>query len=296
MIRQVARPWFTVAILTCLFACPSNAQQPDRQRLLDQLDKDGCVTLDQVKVCKYDYTSDGNRVEAVSFQPRGAARMPGILLIPGYQGRARDYIYLGRILASQGFASLAVTQPGWGNSEGKPDYVGPRTLKALTAGYEKFKREPYVDPNKMGILGYSRGGMAASLLAVKLKDVRAAVFGAGLYDFKKAYDEMKMQGIRDNMLAETGMTATAIKERSSILQMDKLHAPVLILHGEKDENVPVSQALALRDRLTLLKKDFEIKLFPNAAHGIPRNEFVPIVIDFFNRRLKGIKADVPKVF
>ncbi len=92
------------------------------------------------------------------------------------------------------------------------------------------------------------------------------------------------------MRAETGMTEQAIKERSSILQLKDLRAPLLILHGEKDENVPVSQALALRDRLTELKKDFEIKLFPNAKHGIPRDEFIPIVLDFLNRRLKGVKG------
>ena len=120
----------------------------------------------------------------------------------------------------------------------------------------------------MGIYGFSRGGMAASLLAVRLDDVRAAVFGAGIYDFQKAYDEMKIEGIRANMKAESGMTEAAVRERSSIFQMEKLKCPVLILHGEKDENVPVSQAYMLRDRLTALKKDFEIKLYPDRAHGI----------------------------
>ena len=72
--------------------------------------------------------------------------------------------------------------------------------------------------------------------------------------------------------------------------MKNLRCPVLILHGEKDENVPVSQALLLRDRLSELKKDFEIRLFPNAEHAIPRNDFVPLVIDFFSRHLKGVKA------
>ena len=45
------------------------------------------------------------------------------------------------------------------------------------------------------------------------------------------------------MESETGWTEAAIRERSSIFQMDRLKCPVLILHGEKDINVPVSQAL-----------------------------------------------------
>ena len=85
----------------------------------------------------------------------------------------------------------------------------------------------------MGVFGYSRGGMAASLLAVKLKDIKAAVLGAGVYDFKKAYDEMKMEGIRENMRAETGMTEQAIEERSSILQMKQLRARCLSCMARK---------------------------------------------------------------
>ena len=121
-------------------------------------------------------------------------------------------------------------------------------------------------------------------MAVKL-DVKAAVFGAGIYDFRKAHDEVKIEGIRQNMETETGMTEAAIKQRSSVFQMEQLKCPVLILHGEKDENVPVTQAYLLRDRLTELKKEFEIKLFPDRPHGIGP-EVTVSTVDFFKRRLK----------
>lgn len=81
------------------------------------------------------------------------------------------------------------------------------------------------------------------------------------------------------------MTRAAIRERSSILRMEVLKCPVLILHGEKDVNVPVSQAYALRDRLTQLHKDFEIKLFPDREHSIGP-EVIPLTVDFFKRRLR----------
>jgi dipeptidyl aminopeptidase/acylaminoacyl peptidase len=93
------------------------------------------------------------------------------------------------------------------------------------------------------------------------------------------------------MEAETGMTEKAIKERSPVLQMKSLKSPVLILHSEKDENVSVSQALLLRDQLTSLGKDFEIKLSPTGKHGMMNGDFVSTVVEFFNRRLKGISGE-----
>ena len=288
------RYFIFVLAFASLTAAAFAQQQTDRSKILESMAKDGCVALDKVKACKYDYVLNGNNVEAISFRPAADGRYPALLLVPGYQRTAADYLSLGRFLAEQGFASLAVSQPGFGKSAGKADYVGPLTIETLTDAFKKFQREPFVDATRMGVFGYSRGGMAASLLAVELKDIKAVVLGAGIYDFQKAYDEMKMEGIRQNMRAETGMTEQAVKERSSILRMNQLQAPVLILHGEKDENVPVSQAVALRDRLTELKKDFEIKLFPNADHGIPRDEMNPILLDFLNRRLKAQNAKPSK--
>jgi dipeptidyl aminopeptidase/acylaminoacyl peptidase len=118
-------------------------------------------------------------------------------------------------------------------------------------------------------------------------DVKAVVLGAGIYDFKRAYDEVKIEGIRQNMERETGMTEEAIRERSSVLQMEKLKCPVLILHGEKDLNVPVTQAFLLRDRLTALKKDFEIQTFPDKEHGIGPQNLYQYSLDFLKRKLSG---------
>jgi dipeptidyl aminopeptidase/acylaminoacyl peptidase len=250
------------------------------------MEKDGCVTLESgVKVCSADYAVDGKRVEAISFVPPGGGPSPGVLMIPGYERTARDMVPLGIRLARQGFACVAVTQPGFGKSQGPPDFVGRKTLAVLTVAYRKLQKESYVDPNRMGIYGYSRGGMAASLLSVELDDVKAAVFGAGVYDFQRLYNDSTLRGIRENMRDETGMTKEAVQERSSILRMDRLKCPVLILHGEKDINVPVNQAKLLRDRLTQLHKEFEIKLFPDKEHSIGP-EVGEMTVDFFKRKLQ----------
>jgi dipeptidyl aminopeptidase/acylaminoacyl peptidase len=282
--------------LTLLFAAgfgfvfagsPFALAQPGAvEKIITEMEQAGCAQLQSgVKVCRYDYAVNDKAVEAISFRPPGDSRFPGVLLIPGYERTAQDLIPFGVRLAREGFAAVAVSQPGFGKSQGPADFVGPRTLEVLTAGYRKLQKESYVDADRMAIYGYSRGGMAASLLAVELDDVKAAVFGAGVYDFQRAYDDVTLPGIRQNMMAETGMTKEAVRQRSSILRMEKLKCPVLILHGEKDINVTVRQALLLRDRLTQLHKEFEIKLFPDKEHSIGPQAY-DLSIDFFERTLQ----------
>ena len=272
-------------VLCLLWTLPLAAQPNSAEEIVKRMEKEGCTALASgVKVCRADYEVEGKRVEAVSFTPAGSGPFPGVLMIPGFERTARDMVPLGVRLGREGFAAVAVSEPGFGKSQGPPDFVGPKTLAVLTVAYRKLQKESYVDPNRMAIYGYSRGGMAASLLATELDDVKAAVFGAGIYDFQRFYDETPLPGARRNMMDETGMGKTAIRERSSILRMDRLNCPVLILHGERDERVPVDQAILLRDRLTQLHKEFEIKLFPDAPHsiGAPAGD---AAVDFFKRKL-----------
>jgi dipeptidyl aminopeptidase/acylaminoacyl peptidase len=281
-------------LIVILLTRPAGAQQVNRNMLDETLEKEGCVTNEQskVKICKYDYLVDGKKVEAFTIRPLADGKYPGLILLAGREG-AKTFFTFGTIFAQRGFAALAVSEPGFGKSEGKADFMGPKSIAAFRAGFNKFRRESFVDSEKMGVFGYSRGGMAASLLTVKLGNaVKAAVFGAGVYDFKKAYDETKFDGIRENIKTETGFTEKAIRERSSILQMKKLNTPVLIIHGENDENVPTNQAFLLRDRLTELKKDFEILILSDHKHGQFKGNFISPVIDFFSRKLQGVSAKV----
>jgi dipeptidyl aminopeptidase/acylaminoacyl peptidase len=270
-------------------------QQLNREQIIQAMEKDGCVSLTErkVKICKYDFLVEEDTIEAITFQPLDEGKFPGLLLIPGYPGNPFGYLVLGRILAEKGFACVSIAHPGFGKSRVNPDFIGPNTLKVLITGFRKFEQEPYVDSSRLGIFGYSRGAMAASLLILQMHEIKAAALGAGVYDFQKAYDDVKSEGIRENMRNETGMIEASIKARSSILRMNEIVCPVLILHSETDENVPVNQAYMLRDRLTDLKKDFEIKISPTGRHGLMDGNFVDNVIDFFNRRVKNVSEQSP---
>ncbi len=279
-------------LFSLLLTLSVNAQRPRRPTIDEEiLAKEGCATVEdsKVKICKNDYLEDGKKMEAFTVRPLADGKYPGIVMLSGREG-ARSSFNLAIIFVQKGFACMVISELGYGKSEGKPDFMGPASIDAFAVGFKKFKREPFVDGTKMGIYGYSRGGMATSLLTLKLgKEVKAAVFGAGVYDFKKSYDETK-EGIRESIRTEIELTDEALKERSSILRMKRLKTPVLIIHGENDKNVPVNQALMLRDRLTELKKDFEIVILTDHEHGLLKRNYITPVIDFFSRKLKGVPA------
>jgi hypothetical protein len=65
-----------------------------------------------------DVRQHGRAVEALSFLPPGTPPFPGVLAIPGYQRTAVDLIPPGARLAAEEFAGVAVTQPGFGRSQG----------------------------------------------------------------------------------------------------------------------------------------------------------------------------------
>ena len=286
---------FRIIFATFLLLVPiaAAAQPIDRDKIVAQLGKERCVQLDdrKLKFCRFDYVAGGWRVDAIAVYPLAEGKYPGLLLLPGFEGTAKTLLGMAALFAQQGYACLALTPPGFGDSGGKRDFMGPASIDAFAVGFRNFARDPYVDSKKMGIFGYSRGGMAASLLTVKLgKEVHAAVFGSGVYDFKRAYHQTRLDGIRENMKAETGMTEIAIIERSSVLHMEKLECPVLIIHGAVDGNAPTNQAYVLRDRLIELEKDFEFLILQDHVHGQIKGDFLSPVFDFLSRKLKGKPA------
>lgn len=292
--------------------------QPDYTALLSAMDADGAAVdaLSGVTLARADYSvadaqGIARQAEALAFTPpaasAGAGPWPALLLIPGYGTSCRDWVPNGLAFAAAGYYCLAVTQPGFGASDGPADFAGPWTIAVLSEGFKRLRDNPQADPARLGLVGYSRGAMAAALLATRLPEIKAAVLGGGIYDMASAYNEIGSQLIRRNMLAETGslrpedivvdaqgkaslspdaaLKPEAARERSALGELDQLTASVLILHGEADLNAPLSQAELLRDRLTELGKDFELVTFPGTPHGIGLANFQGRALEFLARKL-----------
>ncbi|MFN3725682.1 MAG: alpha/beta hydrolase family protein [Allosphingosinicella sp.] len=267
---------------------PSGPRSLQASDLRAEIERNGRVELPTMGLVaeRFDFDHDGARVEAVIVRPADAAPHPGLVLVPGHSRTAYDMLPQAIRFARAGFATVAVSQPGYGGSAGAADFAGPRTVAALQAAAERFASQPFVDRTRLGIYGYSRGALAAASLAARTDLFKASVLGGGIYDFRAAYDQVGLAGIRANMEAEAGLSDEAIRARSPINDMAGLDGPVLIIHGDQDANAPPAQARALADRLTALGREHRLVLVPGGGHALSMNDVVVPAIEFFTRALQ----------
>jgi hypothetical protein len=154
-------------------------------------------------------TLDGG-ISATLNMPDATAPVPAVLLLHGF-GSSKDevggmYARVATALAQNGIASLRIDFAGFGKSEGD---TGSTTIDAqlaqAKAAFAVLKATKGVDPDRMGVLGFSLGGGVATLLASgQPMDVKALVTWSSVGDFQadmlgalgqKAFDRAKEDGV-----------------------------------------------------------------------------------------------------
>ena len=230
-------------------------------------------------------TSGGHRVEYVVCAPESAAKSaaPGLLLIHGRGAHARTMLPFMRMLARRGFAVLALSQPGYGLSDGPADFGGPATLQAVSDAIDALKREPGVNAGRVAVWGISRGASPAVGIAERRKDLKAAIAQSGSYDLWATYRETRAEEVRAEILAQAGGDSAAWKARSPLLAADKVACPLLVLHGERDERAPAAPAHALEARLRQLGRPVEGRFFPQGGHYLSPALVNPAAFSFLEK-------------
>ncbi len=208
--------------------------------------------------------------EGLLFMPvAGDKEVPLVVQIHGFNTfGAWELIFQSRRLVDKGFAVLLVSQLGFGGSKGPRDYCGPLTVSMVaelvqeTLNNRSFK--------SVGVWGFSRGAIVASILLVKYPALfQAGILQSGVYDFAKdANNKDKPSDILENVISETGGTPEAYAERSSIINMEQLQCPVLIIHGENDEIISSDQARMLSERLSAVGKEHTLIIVPKSGHHL----------------------------
>ncbi len=233
-------------------------------------------------------TVDGRKVETVlvpAVREGKTGPAPGVLLLHDDGENARKLLRSALYLSGRGYTVMLVSMPGYGLSEGEPDFMGPASVSAAQAALDELARTPEVDPQRLGAWGEGRGANLAMTLALRRPDLAAVVAESGIYDLWAA--ARADAAIRKAIVAEAGGDSSAWRERSPALnKADGLKAAVLFVHGEQDARAPVAQARAFYEALGAAGKNVQAKFLPGGAQALPRNPVLMAAQAFLAKALR----------
>ncbi len=155
---------------------------------------------------------------------------------------------------------------------------GDVELNDLQAAIKWLKSQPYVDGDRIGIWGWSGGGIYTLLAMTRTQEFKAGIAVAAVSD-QRFYDtkwtESMMKRPQDNPQGY---------EKVSMLKSAKdLHGRLLLVHGTYDDNVHIQNAWAFTDELIKANKMFDMMIYPMRKHGITDT---PARIHLYNRMVE----------
>jgi dipeptidyl aminopeptidase/acylaminoacyl peptidase len=194
-------------------------------------------------------------------------------------------------LASQGYVLIASQYRGNSGGEGREEFGGKDVDDVLNL-IPLAKSLPFADPSRIGMLGFSRGGMMTYLAIKEGAPIKAAAVVGGLSDLLQFFEGKGKDRMKHVIRELVGPDIEEYRKRSANDWPERINVPVLILHGEADRVVDVSQAKKFGERMKALGKPHELVIFPDGNHGLNnlRSQRDRIILKWFAKYLKAEPA------
>ena len=218
-------------------------------------------------------------VEYFLEKPAGHGPWPAIIFLHGHQEPqptpgGKVYVQWGVLheFARRGYLAVSVSQPGYGQSSGPPDFCGPFTQHAVAAVIARLRAEGLAQPGKILIEGVSRGAMLAGLLAAHDSSIKGLVLISGEYDLREEVAHPKSPiavEIANDIVAESGGSQQALKDRSVLDVAPHIKATTLILNGANDDRTDPGQARRLAQEINKHGGHAQAIIYPQYGHQIP---------------------------
>jgi dipeptidyl aminopeptidase/acylaminoacyl peptidase len=223
-------------------------------------------------------SDDGTEVHSLLYRPAGApaGRLPLVVFIHGGPNSQDAYRFdLERqLLAAQGYAVLAVNyrgSNGRGSAYQKAIFAdwGNKEVKDLLGAVDEAVRQGIADPERLGIGGWSYGGILTDYAIATTPRFKAAVSGAG------SALQLAMYGT-DQYIAQYDLEIGApwkaqdkwIRISYPFFHADRIRTPTLFMGGQSDFNVPIIGGEQMYQALRTLGVETQLVIYPNQYHGI----------------------------
>ena len=226
-----------------------------------------------VQLHELTYWSEGMRIKAyLGLPPADSVPMPALVFNPGGTGErgALSAITAAAtvgLYASWGYVVIASQYRGRGGSEGTEEWGAGDVDDAMNA-LVLLQTLEYVDKDRIGIIGGSRGGMMALQMLARTNVFKAAItFGAPTEFTELAEDSYILQTAR-RFLPEIANIREELAKRSVTHYADTLckTTPLLVLHGSGDRRVEPEHAYKLGRALQKTLHPYKLIIYDNADH------------------------------
>ena len=211
-------------------------------------------------------------------------RLPAIVSVYGgadLSGEIRDYgggqvcTIPAPVFTTRGFAVLKVAAPmGPDGRPGQPveelrDAVLPQVYRAAELGY--------IDINRVAVAGQSYGGYCAAALVSSTNLFRAAIAVSGIYDLASMYAVFRPGDEFGVWWAEKGQGRMGqppwsdlrrYVDNSPFFRADRIHTPILLIHGRDDDGCPVHDAEKMFMALKHLDRTAQLAVYEDQGHVV----------------------------
>jgi dipeptidyl aminopeptidase/acylaminoacyl peptidase len=232
-------------------------------------------------------SKDGTNVHGLLTYPIGyvkGTRVPLLLRIHGGpNGQDQHSFSVERqVFAANGYAVLAVNyrgSSGRGQKYSRAIFAdwGHYEIEDLEAGVDYVIQMGVADPDRLGVGGWSYGGILTDYMIATDPRYKGATSGAGTA-FTVAFYGTDQYIIQYDYEIGPPWNPKAWETYQKIsypfLHADRIKTPTLFLGGERDFNVPVQGGQQMYQALRSLGIDTQLIIYPNENHGITRPSYV----------------------
>jgi dipeptidyl aminopeptidase/acylaminoacyl peptidase len=253
---------------------------------------------------------DGMVVPSIFYKPHSATpqrKAPALVWVHGGPGgqTTKGYSAVIQYLANHGYVVLGINNRG-SSGYGKTFFAaddqkhGKEPLWDCVEGKKYLASLPYVDPNRIGIIGGSYGGyMVLAALAYKPEEFAVGVDIFGVANWLRTLESIPSwwEAQRTALYAEIGdpvKQKDMLHEVSPVFHADKIRKPLLVLQGANDPRVLKAES---DDIVAAVKKNnvpVEYIVFADEGHGFSKKknqvEGYGAVLRFLDKHLKGTPA------
>ncbi len=145
---------------------------------------------------------------------------------------------------------------------------GGGDLRDIQASVREALAAAPLDPDRVGIMGWSYGGFMTMWAVTQTRAFRAAVAGAGIADWQSYYGQTDLPGWMPPYFGASPYEDPAAYARCSpIAFVKQVKTPTLMLVGDRDTDCPAPQSRELWSALDALGVPTELVVYPGEAHG-----------------------------